>query len=647
MANPDLPFLPSKQTQIALLQFCKQTTQVRHLMSLRQKLEYIDREFYRENMLNSDTQKSRLANRTGDKKKITDVVMPIMEPQIETSLSYLTSVFLTGTPVFGVVAPPDLLQDAKSMEAVIAENSVRGSWIAELLMFFRDGLKYNIHGLEVTWDQKTIYSPITEVTPAKQNSVKTKDVLWAGNCLKRLDMYNTFFDIRVAPHKVHSHGEFAGYVELYGRIALKQFLQDLPNRTNVKEALASSFPTSGTELQANYYIPQINPFDNYTKEKLVGAMDWTAWAGLNPNKSNMLDYKNLYEVITRYVRIIPYEFGIVVPRSGMPQIWKIITVNDQVIVYMERQTNAHNFLPMVFGQPYNDGLSYQTKGLGEKLIPLQDIASTSWNARLATQRRKVSDRALYDPLRVREADVNSDNPSAKIPVRSSVYGKDVKEAYHAIPFEDNESGSYVSDAREFSSFANNISGQNQAQQGQFVKGNKTKTEFEDTQNHASGRQRMNAIFIEAQTLTPVKEIIKLNILQYQPNGDVVNPIDGKTYTVDAAKLRQLALAFKISDGLTPNDKLINGDILKMVIQAVGTPNSPLQQEYKLGPMFSYLMSMEGADLAPFEYTQQEKLDMMKQRMVASAANTAAQTVASGEAPHQQAMVANMTAGAGK
>ena len=62
------------------------------------------------------------------------------------------------------------------------------------------------------------------------------------------------------------------------------------------------------------------------------------------------------------------------------------------------------------------------------------------NSVIAARRRAISDRGLYDPSRVGEEQINSDNPSAKIPVRPAAYGKPLSEAYYAIPFRDDQSG---------------------------------------------------------------------------------------------------------------------------------------------------------------------------------------------------------------
>jgi hypothetical protein len=144
-----------------------------------------------------------------------------------------------------------------------------------------------------------------------------------------------------------------------------------------------------------------------------------------------------------YARIIPSDFDLYVPQDNTPQVWKFIIINNQVLLYAERCTNAHDFLPIVFGQPLEDGLDFQTKSFAQNVLPFQDLASAAMNASIASKRKLVMDRMFYDPSRIREADINSDNPSAKIPVRPAAYGKPISEAVYPVPYRDELSASVV------------------------------------------------------------------------------------------------------------------------------------------------------------------------------------------------------------
>jgi hypothetical protein len=147
--------------------------------------------------------------------------------------------------------------------------------------------------------------------------------------------------------------------------------------------------------------------------------------------------------------------------------------------------------------------------------------------------------------------------------------------------------------------ADYANGQNRAKQGQFTKGNRTKFEFQDIMGNASARDQMTAMLIEDQTMSPIKEILKINILQYQPQSTLLDRNKKTLIEVDPVKLRQAVMAFKVSDGLVPAEKIISGEEFAVALQAIGS-SPQIGSAYNIAPMFSYLMKTRGADLTPFE-----------------------------------------------
>jgi hypothetical protein len=475
------------------------------------------------------------------------------------------------------------------------------------MQHFRNGFKYNLAALELSWDCEVTAALETDVSFSPKQG-KPKEIVWEGNKLKNLDMYNTFFDSRVKPTEVHKKGEFVGYSELYSRIALKAFIAKLPDKIiqNIVPAFESGIAgliggmsTGGIE---SYYIPQLNP-DALIQKNPRATTDWMAWAGM-AGQGNGIQYKNMYEVTTVYARILPSDFSLKVPSANTPQTWKFIVVNHQVIIYAERQTNAHGYLPVLFSQPYEDGLSYQTKSLASDVAPMQDISSGLAAGMMASRRRAISDRVIYDPSRISEAHINSPNPAAKIPVRPSAYGKAVGEAVYQFPFRDDQAQFAMQHIQQLQQFAYLLTGQNAAKQGQFVKGNKTQHEYADIMSHANGNDQKVAMLYESQLFTPLKEMLKINILQFQGGTSLYNREKQKQVDIDPVKLRQAVLNFKISDGLTPADKLISADAWQTSMQVIGS-SPQIGATYNIGPMFSYLMKTQGADLTPFEKSPEQ------------------------------------------
>jgi hypothetical protein len=159
--------------------------------------------------------------------------------------------------------------------------------------------------------------------------------------------------------------------------------------------------------------------------------------------------------------------------------------------------------------------------------------------------------------------------------------------------------------QQYGAMANMISGQNPVRQGQFVKGNKTQSEFDTVMGNANGRDQLTAIGYETQVFTPLKEILKINILQYQGGTSLYNREKQKQITVDPVALRKAVLNFKVSDGLTPTDKLMDSDTLAVALQQIGT-SQVIGAGYNVAPLFSYLMKIKGADISVFEKSPQQQ-----------------------------------------
>jgi len=601
--------LPEK-AQAGILEFNKQAyNMLGASWNIREQMRQVDLSYMREKDRTEAQQKAKLANKYGDANKFQNITIPVVLPTVEAAVTYQSSVFLSGNPIFGCVANAAYEDAALQMEALIEDQQKKNGWIRNIQMFFRDGFKYNLSALEVCWEDKVVAALDTDSTFAQGKVGKPREVIWSGNKVTRRDPYNLIFDTRVYPTEISEKGEFAGYTELMSRIALKMFIASLPNKMvdNITRAFesGSSGNTINTSSIASYYIPPINQ-DSLVNVNIRAGTDWMAWAGVSQTNSK-IQYRNVYEVTTLYARILPIDFGLRVPAPNTPQVWKFIVVNHQVIIYAERQTNAHNRIPMLFGVPLEDGLGFQTKSLAQNVQPIQEVSSAMMNSVIAARRRAISDRGLYDPSRVGEAQINSDNPSAKIPVRPAAYGKPLSEAYYPIPFRDDQSSTIMQEIGAVIKLSEQIAGQNPARQGQFVKGNKTQTEYSDVMAHSNGRDQNTSILYEDQVFTPLKEILKLNILQYQGPTSVYykgENQDAQQVDVDPVKLRNAVISFKMSDGLSPTAKLINSDSFQTALQVIGSAPQ-IGSSYNIGPMFSYLMKTQGALISDFEKSKEQ------------------------------------------
>ena len=191
--------------------------------NMRDMLRSIDLKYMREIDWTPENVKAYMANRYGDANKFRNVTIPVILPQVENAVTYQASVFLTGNPIFGVVSDPANEDAANQMEALIGDQQIKFGWVRELMLFLRDGFKYNIAATEVSWEQRVTAALDTDLSYKGGKEAKPKEVIWSGNRIRRWDMYNTFFDTRVIPTEVYRQGEFAGTQEIISRIELKVY----------------------------------------------------------------------------------------------------------------------------------------------------------------------------------------------------------------------------------------------------------------------------------------------------------------------------------------------------------------------------------------------------------------------------------------
>lgn len=597
MASSEIILKISEQSQTKLISYLRHLrARYTYFYSIRGMLELADKEYYRENNKGEEHNRARLANNAGDASRFQDVTVPIVMDQVDSWVAFMTEVFCSSDPIFPVVAPDKFEDAALMMNTILDNQATKGRWKSELIKFFLDCGKYSLGACEVTWDK--VNTAIIENDPnfSAGTQGRPRNIIWEGNRIKRVDLYNTFWDTTVLPQDVATEGEYAGYHELVSRNKLKQMIAKLGDDAIIKNIGAA---LESETMLTEYWIPQVNPEALATLNTLTQGMDWFSWAGLQNNKDG-LAYKGLYIVTTLYARILPSDFDIKAPQPNTPQVWKFIIVNFSKVIYIERQTNAHEMIPIFFACPNDDGIKYQTKGLAANMKPFQQVTSALMNSVIASRRRAVSDKGLYNPMYIEAKDINSPNPAAKIPIKPSAYaGVPLNEMYMPIPFEDNQASISMQEVQVLSQMADMVSGQNKAQRGQFVKGNRTQGQYDDVMANADSKPKTRAIVLEDQFFTPIKYVLGINIMQYQGAEDLYHEDKNQIVAIDPMLLRNAIWKFKITDGASPADKELHTDVLTMFLQQFAS-SPQLQQGYNGAKLVSYLMKIKGADIKQFE-----------------------------------------------
>lgn len=598
----------SPQIQERIIAYGKKVLQThKAFASLQAKMEAIDRAYARYKAKDESA-----ADVPCDIFASDTVTPPVVISQVDSLVANWADVYLSGYPLFPVVSTNRTKQWAAQLEALLDDHATLGGYARQLLLALRDGAKYNFCALEADWDYLNQFSVLGDFTN-QETGIKIDRAQRGYTRLERLDPYNTVFDYNVAPGDVSMQGDHAGYIKMLSKIKLKRLLNKYSQEQtayNVDEAMAHDLQKAGTSYTMNYR--QHPSISNYVDPRLpTDQFDWQAYmTGMGQSKQGLRPGQALnYEVFTLYARIIPREFGISAPQPNTPQIWKFVIVNEDILIHAKRVISANDCLPILIGQPHEDGLGYQTQGVAEAAIGFQESAEKLFNIRFASARRAVSDRALYNADAIRPGDVNTKAAAPKIPVRTSSLAKGelrLSDLYHAIPFDSRGTETVLQDATIITEFAKDLAGLNNAQRGQFQKGNKSVQEWEDVMARADGRTRLPIISLEFQLFVPLKQLLLLNLWQYGEDAVVVSQKTGEVLEVDIAELRRHVMAFRLADGHTPKSKMASVDTLTAGMNMI--MNAPiLQQQYgsQLPAIFAHLMQLGGVRGLE-EYAQQNE-----------------------------------------
>lgn len=597
MTSPSQALIVSPLSQQRILKLAESVLTVSQgHQNFRARLLEQDLVYYRELSKTTDQLRGDAANRMGDANRLSGVTIPVVGPQVDSAVAFFVEMFLSSYPVFPVVAPPEHADAGLQLETILGQSAIYYQWPRHLAMAFRDGFKHNILAVEVDWRRERVPYVATDLTENVAMGVP-RETDFEGNSIKRISPYNLIFDHRVPITESHSRGEFAGYSELITRSELKKLFLSLDNKLtmNATQAFESgrAATTNDTSQVGAHYLPAVNP--RHFAEVAFTPQNWLNWANLDTK--NKIKYHDMYEKIVLYAQVIPKELAIYGKQSGKnpgdPQIYKFILINRKVLIYVQRMTNAHNMLPIIIGQMNEDGHGLQTKSYADNATPYQHLASSLFNAALQSQRRKVHDRILYDPSRINKRDIDNTDPVARIPVKQEAYGKPLGEAVFPFPYRDDGIAALLSIGREMSDMADVATGSNRVQRGQFQKGNKTRFEVENVMGNSDARPKTSAILLAASWFQPIKEILKFNILQYQPPATLFNQDKKQTVEVKPTDLRKISWEFQLADGVMPSDKFLNFELFGQVLQ-YASANPAGAAEWDLTGMFAYQLKAQGA-----------------------------------------------------
>ena len=571
--------------------------------------------------------------------------IPTVFSRVDTARSRLDSMFISSSPIFKTVSPPELTAIAEQYDAVVEADEEKYGWGMELSHAHLDALKYDACAVEADWEitqiAKTSRDAETQVLSVNMQQV------YAGNSIRRVDLNNAFWDTSCALNKIHEEGDYAGFVYPTTLPKLLSFLTKL--EYTPAEINSLLYPTTAQKVSPNYVDVLAGKVPLYEAPTLVpdtpaispeqSAANFDVPDEILSDRMSQ-DRKLLnqgFEITKLYLRTIPAVLSIHADSVDalVPRLYKIFILNGCRILSIEETEYDHNYMPIVFASLMNDGVGGTTRSFGHNMESLQRLANKLIEIDIQSSRRAVADRGIYNPHMIDPAQINNRSATAKIPLKSASPTADTRAAYSSIPYGDTALGMRFQQAIQLLGFADQIGGQNEVDQGGFIKGNKTNDQFQQSMQASDARMISRALGLHTSLYYPLKEIIKYNIAQFQTSESSYSQSLEKQVNIRSDELKKMLPTFKIADGLLNAARMLNIEGLTMALQLV--PQIPeFQTEYNTPMMVMDILSNgQGVKLERYKYSEEEKQQRQAQMQQQAAAQAQAEAAADPANAQQQ------------
>ena len=270
---------------------------------------------------------------------------------------------------------------------------------------------------KVTREIPGMVSPVRGMFPTTQFSTDW-EMRFEGSKVKIIDPYRALPDPRVALEDVDEANRFQ-YID-------QESLNSLIARDNRGEIFNVSFLRESKAWASTFELHNSNR--GYIKNVYGDVVN------LDPTEGDIDPYDSTHPVCIKGVEwIIPSEYpgnGVAVGDEDYPVLFEYTIAADEYILQFNRVESNHQMLPIATGGFNVDGFSLTPTAPAEYNLGPQEYLDWSINSYQTEAIANVNGRWIYDPLVIREDDVNSKRLDQKMRLRQRFWGQGkLKEAF--------------------------------------------------------------------------------------------------------------------------------------------------------------------------------------------------------------------------
>lgn len=562
------------------------------------RMQKIDRQVAGWQRLGVEDQKREVDRAKTGKQRPTQSNIPLTFMHLDDLSTYFLNVFAPITGAYNLNGDKTQQKAGKGITKIMNDDAVYGGLVKELNRLFQSALKYNIAGTETYWAQE-VGNVLTQVN---DNLTTQRKIVWQGNKVEALDMYNTFWDPAADPLTLYKDGEYCCVVKKYPSYRIRKDTIDgrYRNTHSVFEK-AMSNDKDAELFQRKYYIhppSYVGLAAGNTGDD--SSTDWEAFFG-----TDGISEMHGVEVAHTYMWLNPFEWKLKLKPANMKKtdaaqlqlLYRVSIMEGKTIIETTEMNNVHRWLPFNFIIPNDDELSTSQKSIGEIIDPFQVFVSFLYNVHTEGSRKSLHGTTYYDPSMVDLDAIPEGEIAARIPVKPAARGRDIRTYIFNDEGRDVNTDATMASVDKTMELLEQLI-PTQASPNQVAGVDRAIKSQMHTLTQASNRRtQKTARVFDAQAFSPSRIMQYYNILQFRQ--EPVKLVDGSQITRN--QLLELGLEFIIGHGLKALDKEVVADKLKEVMFMI-LQNQAASEEFNIPELLTYLLQLTevDADLSQFK-----------------------------------------------
>lgn len=545
--------------------------------------------------LDMDDRKRDKNNKRGKAPKPTKHNLPLVQAQLDEAVTFLMGVFAPDMDIFTAASSANKQPIAEGLTKEINSQGQRVGYYRQMAKFCNNAIRYNFAGMTCGWEKE--YGVEFKVVGAGQVEKIDGSVVWQGNVLKSIDVYNFMFDTSVHPIDLPRKGEYFCEVDIITPFHARKLAKE-NKMYGVERFLSTNNKpiTQRTQVTTFYQLPpQIRDAVGAGNQK--SGVNWQAalseqGAGIAPESNACLERWKYTCWIT------PKDFGL--GDSDQLELWRIIVTQSNYITFAAKLDDSHGMLPIGMSTPIEDDLNNDQRTYAEQLMPLQHFGSFLLNTHQDATRKSIYGVTLYDPRVFPGLDKKTDDlVAALIPMRASSTEIDIDKVFRHFNAAPGTDGN-VAMVENIIGLMQKILPTDQLRQVADLE-RATLYQAAATVQASSRRNLKIARIISDQGLTILKLLMMYGIYSNLTSITVINQTNGTEQEISPADIIGAKIELDVGTGLKGIDRLMQLQIFQYITNAVIQSQQGIQ-EIDIVKLLTYVANLAGdkTDLSQFK-----------------------------------------------